>query len=214
MRYTNNKVFLKGPNKLQSVYSNLNQPAVNGTRNSATQAPVKPASNVKTIQGTYHTLNNSTINYNSTANRNGSKIAHNSTSAAVSSVKTGTFKFGNSSQVNYANVTVNSTTIPVNFSDTRIHKLKTVHSKQDDFKQHQLGDDKSQEGRRYERTHSIYIYIYIYIYNGQAHSFVVLIIYLAGFSKRLSTVTSPVFRVPPPPSQTFQSKALIKMATV
>ena len=38
--------------------------------------------------------------------------------------------------------------------------------------------------------------------------------YLAGFSKRLSTVTSPVIRVPPPPSQTFQSQALINMATV
>ena len=40
--------------------------------------------------------------------------------------------------------------------------------------------------------------------------------YLAGFSKRLSTVTSPVSRIPPPtiPSQTFQSQALIKMATV
>ena len=38
--------------------------------------------------------------------------------------------------------------------------------------------------------------------------------YLAGFSKRLSTVTSPVSRVPPPPSQTVQSQALIKMATV
>ena len=40
--------------------------------------------------------------------------------------------------------------------------------------------------------------------------------YLAGFSTRLSTVTSPVSRVPtpPPPSQTFQSQALIKMATV
>ena len=41
--------------------------------------------------------------------------------------------------------------------------------------------------------------------------------YLAGFSKRLSTVTSPVSRVPPPPPlslETFQSQALIKMATV
>ena len=39
--------------------------------------------------------------------------------------------------------------------------------------------------------------------------------YLAGFSQRLSTVTSPVSRVLPlPPSQTFQSQALIKMATV
>ena len=39
--------------------------------------------------------------------------------------------------------------------------------------------------------------------------------YLAGFSKRLSTVTSPVSRIPPPlSSQTFQSQALIKMATV
>ena len=38
--------------------------------------------------------------------------------------------------------------------------------------------------------------------------------YRAGFSKRLSTVTSPVSRVPPPPSKTFQSQALIKMATV
>ena len=38
--------------------------------------------------------------------------------------------------------------------------------------------------------------------------------YLAGFSKRLSTATSPVSRVPPLPSQTFQSQALIKMATV
>ena len=39
--------------------------------------------------------------------------------------------------------------------------------------------------------------------------------YLAGFSKRFSTVTSPVSRVPPPlPSQTFYSQALIKMATV
>ena len=38
--------------------------------------------------------------------------------------------------------------------------------------------------------------------------------YLAEFSKRLSTVTSPVSPVPPPPSQTFQSQALIKMVTV
>ena len=37
-------------------------------------------------------------------------------------------------------------------------------------------------------------------------------IYLAGFSKRLSTATSPVSRVPS--SQTFQSQALIKIATV
>ena len=37
-------------------------------------------------------------------------------------------------------------------------------------------------------------------------------IYLAGVSKRLSTVTSPGSRVPP--SQTFQSQALTKMATV
>ena len=37
-------------------------------------------------------------------------------------------------------------------------------------------------------------------------------IYLAGFSKRLSTVTSPVSRVPP--SQAFQSQALIKIAAV
>ena len=36
--------------------------------------------------------------------------------------------------------------------------------------------------------------------------------YLAGFSKRLSTVTSPVSEYPPPlpSSQTFQSQALIK----
>ena len=40
--------------------------------------------------------------------------------------------------------------------------------------------------------------------------------YLVGFSKRLSTVTSPVSRVPtpPPPSRTFQFQALIKRATV
>ena len=39
--------------------------------------------------------------------------------------------------------------------------------------------------------------------------------YLAGFSKRLSTVTSPVSRIPPPPFlPNFQSQALIKMATV
>ena len=38
--------------------------------------------------------------------------------------------------------------------------------------------------------------------------------YLAGFSKRLSTVTSLVSGVPPSPSQTLQSQALIKMATV
>ena len=39
-------------------------------------------------------------------------------------------------------------------------------------------------------------------------------IYLAGFSKRLSTVTSPVSEYPPPSSKTFQSQALIKMATI
>ena len=40
--------------------------------------------------------------------------------------------------------------------------------------------------------------------------------HLAGFSKRLSTVTNPVSREPPPPPpfQSFQSQALIKMATV
>ena len=47
-------------------------------------------------------------------------------------------------------------------------------------------------------------------------NFVIPAYYLAGFSTRLSTVTSPVSRVPTPPlpSQTFQSQALIKMATV
>ena len=38
--------------------------------------------------------------------------------------------------------------------------------------------------------------------------------YLAGFSKRLSTVTSEYPEYPPSPSQTFNSQALIKMATV
>ena len=33
--------------------------------------------------------------------------------------------------------------------------------------------------------------------------------YLAGFSKRLSTVTSPVFRVPPPPPPKLSSPKLL-----
>ena len=35
---------------------------------------------------------------------------------------------------------------------------------------------------------------------------------MVGFSKRLSTVKSPVSRIPP--SQTFQSQALIEIVTV
>ena len=62
------------------------------------------------------------------------------------------------------------------------------------------------------QTHT-YINTYIYTHT---HTHKYIYIYLTGFSKRLSTVTSPVSRIPPPPipSQTFQSQALIKMATV
>ena len=48
---------------------------------------------------------------------------------------------------------------------------------------------------------TICVCVYIYIY-----------IYVVEFSKRLSTVTSPLSRISP--SQTFQSQALIKIATV